>query len=233
MPSASAIACAKGSRYTEGMPSERAVLITRAAVAAAWLLTAAPAGADSAGQLDLTLYGGPLISTSGEDNVDALGFAIGASAFVRLGELLGLGLVLEHDQIGWAAEGGPAITDPGSSFPDVDGSITHQYALLAARLYFLKAGPADLFAQLGAGVGDVSYAPYQLCSLEDGFAAQLALGAEWRLARSLGLHTSLAATPFGWGMGCNGVGYPGRPQEPYAHFGLSARIGLTSVWASP
>ena len=215
------------------MPDDCTVLIARAAVVAAWCLTAAPALADSAGQLDLTLYGSPLISSNVDDNVDAGGFAIGASGFIRLGELLGVGLVIEHDQIGWAAEGGPNIAEPGSSFPDVDGSITHQYALLAARLYFLKAGPVDLFAQLGAGVGDVSYSPYQRCSLEEGFAAQLALGAEWRLARTLGLHTSLAAAPFGWGMGCDESGYPGRPPEPYAHFGLMARIGLTSVWAPP
>jgi len=219
------------------MPDGPTVLIARAAVVAAWCLTAAPALADSAGQLDLTLYGGPLISSNFDAypnaDVDPVGFAIGASGFIRLGELLGVGLVIEHDQIGWAAEGGPNIAEPGSSFPDVDGSITHQYALLAARLYFLKAGPADLFAQLGAGVGDVSYSPYQRCSLEDGFAAQLALGAEWRLARTLGLHTSLAAAPFGWGMGCNASGIPGRPPEPYARFGLMARIGLTSVWAPP
>jgi hypothetical protein len=196
--------------------------------------TAPALAQDGSGELDLTVYGGALISSSGDDQIDALGLALGASGFVRLGTLLGLGLVLEHAQIGWTAEG-PATVEHGSLFPEDDAVISHDLALLAARLYFLKVGPADLFAQLGLGIGDVTYEPeHPDCSIDEGFAAQLALGAEWRLVRSLGLHTSIAATPFGWGMGCNNIGYAGKAPDPsYAKLGLSARVGLTTVWTSP
>jgi hypothetical protein len=190
-------------------------------------------------QLDLTLYGGAVIPSAGNERIDSLGPALGVSGFLRLGSLLGVGLVLEHQQLGWDAEGPAAVepgtVEPGSAFPDSDGSISHDLALLAARLYFLKAGPADLFAQLGVGYSAVTYAPeHPDCSVSDDVGAQLALGAEWRLASALGLHTSLAASPFGWGMGCDDIGYEGKaPDSPWPKLGLSARVGLTTAWVSP
>jgi hypothetical protein len=203
-------------------------------VAAAIWLTANHAAAEpGALDLDLSLYGGAVVSSAGGERLDSLGPVLGVSGFVRVGSLLGVGLVLEHQQLGWDAEG-PADVVPGSGFPDDDGLISHDLALLAARLYFLKAGPADLFAQLGLGYSDVTYVPqHPDCSVSDDVGAQLALGAEWRIVRALGLHTSLAMSPFGWGQGCDDIGYEGKaPSPPWPKFGLSARIGLTTAWAS-
>jgi hypothetical protein len=211
-----------------------AMILEAALVAAVWLIGNHAAAEPGAPALDLTLYGGAVMPSAGGERLDALGPAFGVSGFLRLGSLLGLGLVLEHQQLGWDAKG-PADVVPGSAFPDSDGLISHDLALLAARLYFLKAGPADLFAQLGLGYSDVTYAPeHPDCSVSDDVGAQLGLGAEWRIVHALGLHTSLAMSPFGWGQGCNEIGYEGKPPSPpWPKFGLAARVGLTTVWMSP
>jgi hypothetical protein len=173
------------------------------------------------------------MSSVSEPQVDDAGLSLGLSAVVRLNDLFGLGLQLEHDEFGWQALGArDATATPGSAFPDGDGSIAHDLVLLAARLYFLEAGIVDLTAQLGLGYGPLTYTPdHPDCSESDDFAAQLALGAELRLTRSLGVHTSLAAWPFGWGMGCNELSYEGMPPSaPYMHLVVGARVGLTTVW---
>jgi hypothetical protein len=184
-------------------------------------------------QLDLTLYGGALLSSAGDSQVDAVGLSLGLSAFARLNDLFGLGLQIEHDELGWRALGARnGSATPGSAFPNDEGSIAHDLVLLAARLYFLRLGPADLTAQLALGYGAVTYVPdHPDCSISDDFAAQLALGAEWRLTRALGVHTSVAAWPFGWGLGCDELSYEGMPPNaPYLNLALGARVGLTTVW---
>lgn len=183
-------------------------------------------------RLDLTLLAGATLASADADRVDPIGLSLGATGIVRVDDLLGIGLVLEHHVFGWQAAGasGPAVN--GSAFPDDDGSISYDLALLAARLYFLELGPADLLAQLGLGYGALTYAPdHPDCDASDGFAAQLVVGAEWRLSRSLGIHSSVAAWPFGWGLGCNEISYTGKPPPPpWPNLGLGARIGFTSVW---
>lgn len=185
-------------------------------------------------RLDLTLYGGAIVSSRSDPQVSSVGLSLGLSAFVRLGSLLGLGLVAEHDQFSWDALG-PMESVQGSGFPNDDATITYDMVLLATRLYFAELGPADLFGQLGVGYGGLMYAPqHPDCSAEDGLAVQLALGVEWRLSRLLGLHSSVAAWPFGWGLGCNDIGYEGKPPDaPALNLGLAARIGLTTTWTSP
>jgi hypothetical protein len=103
--------------------------------------------------------------------------------------------------------------------------------LLAARLSFLQLGPADLFAQLAFGYSNVTYVPRDRdCSVEDDLGAQLALGAEWRITRLLGLHSSLALAPVGWGIGCDEIASVAVPDPPYLGFGFGARVGLTTTW---
>lgn len=198
------------------------------------LVASAPALAQESDfpQLDLTLYGGVLMSSVGQPQVDDVGLSLGLSAVVRLSDLLGLGLQIEHDEFGWSALGASDTATPGDAFPNDDGSIAHDLVLLATRLYLVEAGIVDLTAQLGLGYGALTYVPdHPDCSESDGFAAQLALGSELRLARSLGLHMALAAWPFGWGMGCNENAYEGKPPPaPYMKLAVGARIGLTTVW---
>lgn len=178
--------------------------------------------------LDLTLYGGAIVSTGDDRRPDALGLSGGVAAIIRLNDLFGLGLTIEHDVFGWDHP----LYGPGWQ-ATLEGSAEHDLALLTARLYFLELGPADLFAQLGLGYGDVTYEPdSEDCSINDGFAAQLALGSEFRVTRSLGVHASLAAWPYGWGLGCDEGGALGddMPDPPYLGMVVAARAGITTVW---
>lgn len=184
-------------------------------------------------KLDLTLYGGAMISTAPQPHVDDAGLSLGLSAIVRLTGLFGLGLALEHNVFGWDAQGSSDGTYvQGSAFPDEDGSISHQLALLAARLYFVQAEVVDVHAQLGLGYGALTYTPdHPDCSENDDIAAQLALGMEYRATRALGLHLGLAAWPYGLGMGCNDIAYEGMPPSaPYMKLALGLRAGVTTVW---
>jgi hypothetical protein len=162
-----------------------------------------------------------------------VGLSLGLSAIVRLSGLFGLGLQLEHNAFGWEAQGSSTgAVSPLSAFPDDDGSISHQLALLAARLYFIQTSVADVHAQLGLGYGALTYTPdHPDCSEADDFAAQLALATEWRATRALGLHLGIAAWPYGWGMGCNEPFYEGMPPNaPYMNLALGLRAGVTTVW---
>jgi hypothetical protein len=186
-------------------------------------------------KLDLTLYAGPLISSRRHPAVDDAGFSLGISATVRLGKLFGLGLQLEHNVFGWDAQGGIMSNGniaPGSAFPDEDGSISHQLALLMARFYIVRTESVDLHTQVGLGYGALTYTPeHPDCDEIDIVAGQLGLGTEYRASRALGLHIGVAAWPFGLGMGCNENGYEGRPSNaPFMDTVIGLRAGVTTVW---
>lgn len=197
---------------------------------AALALLAAPAFAQDEPtwpKLDLGVYVGAVAPTDGTPEVDNYGVTLGLHAIVRVNDLLGFGFVLEQHRFGWEP-----MPPWGSGIVfDGDTGIEHELALLAVRLYFLQLGSADLFAQLALGYGNVTYTPRDRdCSIEDDLGAQLALGAEWRIARMLAIHSSLALTPTGWGIGCDEITTPAVPNPPYLGFGLGARLGITTTW---
>jgi hypothetical protein len=201
-------------------------------LAVASTTSAAAQRAESYPQLELGMLGGGTFPLDSEERLDDVGPAIGALALVRIGEPLALGIALEHVMLGWDAAGPAGFAFEGSLFPDDDGRVTHTLIVALARWYVLGAGAHQPYAQIGIGSGALTYAPeHPDCSEADGVTPQLAVGLDFSLASWLRAGASMSAHPSAWGLGCDDIGYEGKPPDaPYPGLLLGARVGLTSVW---
>lgn len=204
-------------------------------VLAASFAVSAPANVQ--GQtLELALHGGPALPSESDDSLGTVAITSGATANVRLGDHIALGLLLQNVYLPWRAQGAPGVATPGSAFPDDDGSLSATLIAPDFRWYIADVAFTEVYVEAAVGYSLYVATPqHPSCAYGLPLGVDLAGGLDASLAPWARLGFSVGAQTMRADRSCTEDsfedGFAGQPPVPPSpRIALSGQLVFTSVW---